>query len=121
VVGEPGAMAGRIVARIIGAGIIPGGMVRWTNRRSTPPKLFFSSMPVTARRRGAVVIELDGPGSEVDEVDQRVAGSRKSALDHLPGFHVGDGERKLLFGRPQARFLRPRRAWISKDISIYFA
>ena len=63
--------AGECVARIIGAGIIPGGMEMMDRPAIQPPKP--SSMPaIRSDVEALLIIELDGPGVEVDELIRRV-------------------------------------------------
>ena len=92
--------AGECVARIIGAGIIPGGMEMMDKPAIHAAEAFVhAGYPLDVE--ALLIIELDGPGVEVDELITRVeAIAQRLRLDHLPDFHLGD-RAQFVLGRPQ--------------------
>ena len=92
--------AGECVARIIGAGIIPGGMEMMDKPAIHAAEAFVhAGYPLDVE--ALLIIELDGPGIEVDELIERVeAIAQGCGSTTLPDFHFGSRAQSVL-GRPQ--------------------
>ena len=92
--------AGECVARIIGAGIIPGGMEMMDKPAIHAAEAFVhAGYPLDVE--ALLIIELDGPGRRSRRTDQARRGDRaRLRLDHLPDFDVG-GRAQSVLGRPQ--------------------
>ena len=92
--------AGECVARIIGAGIIPGGMEMMDKPAIHAAEAFVhAGYPLDVE--ALLIIELDGPGVEVDELIRRVeAIAQGCGSTTLPDLHFGSRAQSVL-GRPQ--------------------
>ena len=92
--------AGECVARIIGAGIIPGGMEMMDKPAIHAAEAFVhAGYPLDVE--ALLIIELDGPGVEVDELIKRVETiAHGLRLDDLPDLQFG-GRAQPVLGRPQ--------------------
>ena len=92
--------AGQCVAEIIGAGIIPGGMEMMDKPAIHAAEAFVhAGYPLDVE--ALLIIELDGPGVEVDELIEPGREDRAPLrLDHLPDFHLRDRAQPIL-GGPQ--------------------
>ena len=92
--------AGECVARIIGAGIIPGGMEMMDKPAIHAAEAFVhAGYPLDVE--ALLIIELDGPGVEVDELIEPRRGDRaRLRLDHVADFDVR-GRAQPVLGRPQ--------------------
>ena len=92
--------AGECVARIIGAGIIPGGMEMMDKPAIHAAEAFVhAGYPLDVE--ALLIIELDGPGVEVDELIKRVeAIAQGCGSTTLPDFHLR-GRAQSVLGRPQ--------------------
>ena len=88
------------MARIIGAGIIPGGMEMMDKPAIHAAEAFVhAGYPLDVE--ALLIIELDGPGVEVDELIRRVeAIAQGCGSTTLPDFHLG-GRAQSVLGRPQ--------------------
>ena len=85
-VGFPSAEdAGECVSRIIGAGIIPGGMEMMDKPAIHATEEFVhAGYPLDVE--ALLIVELDGPAAEVDHLIERVAEIAKACtLDHVAG------------------------------------
>ena len=96
--------AGECVARIIGAGIIPGGMEMMDKPAIHAAEAFVhAGYPLDVE--ALLIIELDGPGVEVDELINRVEAIAKGcALRHLADLDLGDGAQLLFWAGRKAAF-----------------
>ena len=93
---------GQCVADIIGAGIIPGGM-EMMDRPAIQAAEDFVHVGYPLDVEALLIVELDGPGVEVDHLIGRVeAIAHKQRLDDLPHLAIGGGAAGLL-GRAQGR------------------
>ncbi len=91
---------GQCVADIIGAGIIPGGM-EMMDRPAIHAAEDFVHAGYPLDVEALLIVELDGPGVEVDHLIGLVeAIAAQERLDHLPHLDFGRGAAVLL-GRPQ--------------------
>ena len=92
--------AGECVARIIGAGIIPGGMEMMDKPAIHAAEAFVhAGYPLDVE--ALLIIELDGPGVEVDELISRVEAIAQGCGSTLvPDLDLGSRTQSVL-GRPQ--------------------
>ena len=92
--------AGECVARIIGAGIIPGGMEMMDKPAIHAAEAFVhAGYPLDVE--ALLIIELDGPGVEVDELISRVeAIAMGCGSTSVPDLDLGSRTQSVL-GRPQ--------------------
>ena len=92
--------AGQCVAEIIGAGIIPGGM-EMMDRPAIHAAEAFVHAGYPLNVEALLIIELDGPGVEVDELIKRVeAIAQGCGSTTLSDFQLGDRAQSVL-GWPQ--------------------
>ena len=92
--------AGECVAEIIGAGIIPGGM-EMMDRPAIHAAEDFVHAGYPLDVEALLIVELDGPGVEVDHLIEPGRGDRAALrLDHAADLHLGGGAQPVL-GRPQ--------------------
>ena len=92
--------AGECVSRIIGAGIIPGGM-EMMDRPAIKAAEEFVHAGYPLDVEALLIVELDGPAAEVDHLIERV---EKIARDCNAGecrVSTSDEERLQVLGRPQ--------------------
>ena len=96
--------AGECVARIIGAGIIPGGMEMMDKPAIHAAEAFVhAGYPLDVE--ALLIIELDGPGVEVDELIKRVeAIAQACGSDDLPEISTTEAERNLFWAGRKAAF-----------------
>jgi glycolate oxidase len=89
-VGFPSAEdAGECVSRIIGAGIIPGGM-EMMDRPAIHATEEFVHAGYPLDVEALLIVELDGPAAEVDHLIERVAEIAKACrIDHAAGVELG--------------------------------
>ena len=94
--------AGDCVARIIGAGIIPGGMEMMDKPAIHAAEEFVhAGYPLDVE--ALLIVELDGPAAEVDHLIERVDEIAKACrATTLQGVDLGGGAAAVL-GRPQGR------------------
>ena len=99
--------AGECVARIIGAGIIPGGMEMMDKPAIHAAEAFVhAGYPLDVE--ALLIIELDGPGIEVDELIKRVeAIALGCGSTTVPDLQFGSRAQPVL-GRPQGGISRRR-------------
>ena len=99
--------AGECVARIIGAGIIPGGMEMMDRPAIHAAEAFVhAGYPLDVE--ALLIIELDGPGIEVDELIQRVEAIAQGCGSTLCRISNSESRTKSVLGRPQGGISRGR-------------
>src|SRR3979411_242844 len=95
--------AGECVARIIGAGIIPGGMEMMDKPAIHAAEAFVhAGYPLDVE--ALLIIELDGPAVEVDELIIRVAAIANGCGPTTCRISNSAAERKLFWGGRKAAF-----------------
>ena len=95
--------AGECVARIIGAGIIPGGMEMMDKPAIHAAEAFVhAGYPLDVE--ALLIIELDGPGIEVDELIQRVEAIAQGCGSTLCRISNSEAERNLFWAGRKAAF-----------------
>ena len=99
--------AGECVARIIGAGIIPGGMEMMDKPAIHAAEAFVhAGYPLDVE--ALLIIELDGPSDRGRRADHAGRGDCATLrLDHLPDLDLG-GRAQSVLGRPQGGVPRGR-------------
>src|SRR3954447_19134497 len=96
--------AGQCVADIIGAGIIPGGMEMMDRPAIHAAEAFVhAGYPLDVE--ALLIIELDGPGVEVDELIQRVEAIARSCGSTTLQISNSEAERNLFWAGRKAAFL----------------
>ncbi len=92
--------AGQCVAEIIGAGIIPGGMEMMDKPAIHAAEAFVhAGYPLDVE--ALLIIELDGPGVEVDELIKRVEAIAQSCGSTSCQISNFGGRAQSVLGRPQ--------------------
>ena len=95
--------AGECVAQIIGAGIIPGGMEMMDKPAIHAAEAFVhAGYPLDVE--ALLIIELDGPGIEVDELIQRVEAIAQGCGSTLCQISNSEAERNLFWAGRKAAF-----------------
>src|SRR5256884_346199 len=95
--------AGECVARIIGAGIIPGGMEMMDRPAIHAAEAFVhAGYPLDVE--ALLIIELDGPGVEVDELIQRVEAIAQGCGSTSCRISNSEAERNLFWAGRKAAF-----------------
>ena len=95
--------AGECVARIIGAGIIPGGMEMMDKPAIHAAEAFVhAGYPLDVE--ALLIIELDGPGVEVDELIKRVEAIAQSCGSTTCQISTSETERNLFWAGRKAAF-----------------
>src|ERR1700749_1023885 len=95
--------AGECVARIIGAGIIPGGMEMMAKPAIHAAEAFVhAGYPLDVE--ALLIIELDGPGVEVDELINRVEAIAKGCGSVTLQISTSETERNLFWAGRKAAF-----------------
>ncbi|WP_315835515.1 FAD-linked oxidase C-terminal domain-containing protein [Bradyrhizobium prioriisuperbiae] len=95
--------AGECVARIIGAGIIPGGMEMMDKPAIHAAEAFVhAGYPLDVE--ALLIIELDGPGVEVDELILRVEAIAKGCGQATLQISTSEQERLLFWAGRKAAF-----------------
>ena len=95
--------AGECVARIIGAGIIPGGMEMMDKPAIHAAEAFVhAGYPLDVE--ALLIIELDGPGVEVDELIQRVEAIAQGCGSTTCQISTSEAERNLFWAGRKAAF-----------------
>src|SRR3954468_5512199 len=95
--------AGECVARIIGAGIIPGGMEMMDKPAIHAAEAFVhAGYPLDVE--ALLIIELDGPGVEVDELIRRVEAIAKGCGSTTVQISSSEAERNLFWAGRKAAF-----------------
>src|SRR4030081_2125587 len=95
--------AGQCVARIIGAGIIPGGMEMMDKPAIHAAEAFVhAGYPLDVE--ALLIIELDGPGVEVDELIGRVEAIAKACGSTTLQISTSEVERNLFWAGRKAAF-----------------
>ena len=95
--------AGECVARIIGAGIIPGGMEMMDKPAIHAAEAFVhAGYPLDVE--ALLIIELDGPGVEVDELIQRVEAIAQGCGSTTCQISTSETERNLFWAGRKAAF-----------------
>jgi glycolate oxidase len=95
--------AGECVARIIGAGIIPGGMEMMDKPAIHAAEAFVhAGYPLDVE--ALLIIELDGPGVEVDELIGRVEAIAKGCGSTTLQISTSEVERNLFWAGRKAAF-----------------
>src|SRR5216683_3482242 len=95
--------AGQCVAEIIGAGIIPGGMEMMDRPAIHAAEAFVhAGYPLAVE--ALLIIELDGPGVEVDELIRRVEAIAQSCGSTTCQISNSEGERNLFWAGRKAAF-----------------
>src|SRR5690242_1732652 len=95
--------AGLCVARIIGAGIIPGGMEMMDRPAIHAAEAFVhAGYPLDVE--ALLIIELDGPGVEVDELITRVEAIAKGCGSVTLKISTNETERNLFWAGRKAAF-----------------
>src|SRR5438477_10955556 len=95
--------AGECVARIIGAGIIPGGMEMMDKPAIHAAEAFVhAGYPLDVE--ALLIIELDGPGVEVDELITRVEAIAKGCGSVTLQISTNETERNLFWAGRKAAF-----------------
>jgi len=95
--------AGECVARIIGAGIIPGGMEMMDRPAIHAAEAFVhAGYPLDVE--ALLIIELDGPGVEVDELIGRVEAIAKGCGSTTLQISTSEVERNLFWAGRKAAF-----------------
>src|SRR5205823_1866406 len=95
--------AGECVARIIGAGIIPGGMEMMDKPAIHAAEAFVhAGYPLDVE--ALLIIELDGPGVEVDELIQRVEAIAQGCGSTSCRISNSEAERNLFWAGRKAAF-----------------
>src|SRR5712671_3629527 len=98
-----GKSAGECVARIIGAGIIPGGMEMMDKPAIHAAEAFVhAGYPLDVE--ALLIIELDGPGVEVDELIGRVEAIAKGCGSTTLQISTSEVERNLFWAGRKAAF-----------------
>jgi glycolate oxidase len=95
--------AGDCVARIIGAGIIPGGM-EMMDRPAIHAAEAFVHAGYPLDIEALLIIELDGPGVEVDYLIERVAGIAEECGASSVRASTSEEERALFWAGRKAAF-----------------
>ena len=92
--------AGECVADIIGAGIIPGGMEMMDKPAIHAAEAFVhAGYPLDVE--ALLIIELDGPGVEVDELIKRVEAIAQACGSTSCQISTSGGRAQSVLGRPQ--------------------
>src|SRR6202021_1901717 len=95
--------AGECVAQIIGAGIIPGGMEMMDKPAIHAAEAFVhAGYPLDVE--ALLIIELDGPGVEVDELIKRVEAIAQACGSTTLQVSTSEMERNLFWARRKAAF-----------------
>src|SRR5438445_7203999 len=95
--------AGECVARIIGAGIIPGGMEMMDKPAIHAAEAFVhAGYPLDVE--ALLIIELDGPGIEVDELISRVEAIAQGCGSTTCRISSSEAERNLFWAGRKAAF-----------------
>src|SRR5437660_4036670 len=95
--------AGECVARIIGAGIIPGGMEMMDKPAIHAAEAFVrAGYPLDVE--ALLIIELDGPGVEVDELIERVQAIAQGCGSTTCQISTSEAERNLFWAGRKAAF-----------------
>src|SRR6059036_1784051 len=95
--------AGECVARIIGAGIIPGGMEMMDKPAIHAAEAFVhAGYPLDVE--ALLIIELDGPGIEVDELIKRVEAIAQGCGSTTCQISNSEAERNLFWAGRKAAF-----------------
>ena len=95
--------AGECVARIIGAGIIPGGMEMMDKPAIHAAEAFVhAGYPLDVE--ALLIIELDGPGVEVDELIKRVEAIAQGCGSTTCQISNSEAERNLFWAGRKAAF-----------------
>src|SRR5450631_688843 len=95
--------AGECVARIIGAGIIPGGMEMMDKPAIHAAEAFVhAGYPLDVE--ALLIIELDGPGVEVDELIGRVEAIAQGCGSTTCQISTSEAERNLFWAGRKAAF-----------------
>src|SRR6201991_938379 len=95
--------AGECVARIIGAGIIPGGMEMMDKPAIHAAEAFVhAGYPLDVE--ALLIIELDGPGVEVDELIKRVEKIAQGCGSTTCQISTSEAERNLFWAGRKAAF-----------------
>src|SRR5437763_13016759 len=95
--------AGECVARIIGAGIIPGGLEMMDKPAIHAAEAFVhAGYPLDVE--ALLIIELDGPGVEVDELIRRVEAIAKGCGSTTVQISASEAERNLFWAGRKAAF-----------------
>ena len=95
--------AGECVARIIGAGIIPGGMEMMDRPAIHAAEAFVhAGYPLDVE--ALLIIELDGPGVEVDELISRVEAIAQGCGSTTLQISTSEAERNLFWAGRKAAF-----------------
>ena len=95
--------AGRCVAEIIGAGIIPGGMEMMDKPAIHAAEAFVhAGYPLDVE--ALLIIELDGPGVEVDELIERVEAIAQGCGSTTCQISTSEAERNLFWAGRKAAF-----------------
>src|SRR3954454_10892005 len=95
--------AGSVVAAIIGAGIIPGGMEMMDRPAIHAAEAFVhAGYPLDVE--ALLIIELDGPGIEVDELIQRVESIARGCGSTTLQISNSETERNLFWAGRKAAF-----------------
>ena len=95
--------AGECVARIIGAGIIPGGMEMMDKPAIHAAEAFVhAGYPLDVE--ALLIIELDGPGVEVDELIKRVEAIAQGCGSTTCQISTSEAERNLFWAGRKAAF-----------------
>src|SRR6188472_3581346 len=95
--------AGECVSRIIGAGIIPGGM-EMMDRPAIHATEEFVHAGYPLDVEALLIVELDGPAAEVDHLIERVAGIAKTCRSTTLRVSNSDDERVLFWAGRKAAF-----------------
>src|SRR5665811_2364088 len=95
--------AGECVARIIGAGIIPGGM-EMMDRPAIHAAEAFVNAGYPLDVEALLIIELDGPGIEVDELIKRVEAIAQACGSTTCQISTSETERNLFWAGRKAAF-----------------
>src|ERR1017187_4027180 len=95
--------AGECVARILGAGIIPGGM-EMMNKPAIHAAEAFVHAGYPLDVEALLIIELDGPGVEVDELIKRVEAIAQGCGSPLCRISNSETERNLFWAGRKAAF-----------------
>src|SRR5436309_7751580 len=95
--------AGQCVANIIGAGIIPGGMEMMDKPAIHAAEAFVhAGYPLDVE--ALLIIELDGPGIEVDELIRRVEAIARESGSTTVQVSNSEAERNLIWAGRKAAF-----------------
>src|SRR6185437_10901153 len=95
--------AGQCVADVIAAGIIPGGMEMMDKPAIHAAEAFVGAgYPLDVE--ALLIIELDGPGIEVDELIQRVEAIAQGCGSTLCRISNSEAERNLFWAGRKAAF-----------------